>query len=331
MLFTTYLGFVINVTVPVFVLIFLGLWLKANNKIDQSFVHQSSDLVFNIALPVLMFIAIAKTDLAKVALSDLLVVSLSVALLSFVLLYGLATWLLSDDDKPQLGVVVQGGFRSNLGIIGLALCINSQGEVGLLYGAVILAIVTPIYNVLSVYVLTQARLKDQGQGFEWLPLIWQVMKNPLIVAIMLALPLAWWQPKLPQVFWQSGEYLANLTLPLALIGIGASLDFSQLRDTRLLAWLAVLFKLIVVPALVLLMVFGLEAVLLGFDLSDEQLVCTIIMFSCPTAAASFVMVKKMGGDYVLAANIIALTTLLSMITIPVYLYLLTHFSILALN
>ncbi|MEH6448895.1 MAG: AEC family transporter [Oleispira sp.] len=305
------LVFVGSITLPVFSLVFIGIWLKWRDKIDDAFTAKSSYIVFNLALPVLMFAAIVRTDIAQVGNPRLITFALLMALLSFMVLWFVSRALIAD--KSNLGVFVQGSFRSNLGILGLAFCVTTFAEEGLAVGAVLLAVITPLYNILSIYALTHAANEDSKMN--WWQLIKGIMTNPLIVAIVLALPFAYWQINLPDVVMRSIDYLAAMTLPLALICIGGSLSFSALQQTQGLSWVAVIIKLLLMPAIVAILAYicGFRGVELG---------CLILMFASPTAAASFVMVRSIGGNHMLAANIIALTTLISLFSVSIAIYLL---------
>ena len=310
------LVFVGSITLPVFSLVFIGIWLKWRGKINDDFTAKSSYIVFNLALPVLMFAAIVRTDIAQIGNPRLITFAVLMALLSFsVLWFGSRAFIA---DKKNLGVFVQGCFRSNLGILGLAFCVTTFAEDGLAVGALLLAVITPLYNILSIYALTHAASEDSQ--LNWLVLLKGVITNPLIVAILLALPFAYWQVALPDVVMRSIDYLAAMTLPLALICIGGSLSFSALKQTQWLSWVAVIIKLLLMPAIVSILAYatGFRGVELG---------CLILMFASPTAAASFVMVRTIGGNHTLAANIIALTTLISLFSVSIAIYLLKVFAL----
>ncbi len=93
-----------------------------------------------------------------------------------------------------------------------------------------------------------------------------------------------------------------------MICIGATLSVSSMREGSQVAMSASLMKMVVLPALA-----TLAAWLMGF--SGAQLGLLFLFFASPTAAASFVMVKAINGNVALAANIIALTTLMASITV----------------
>lgn len=310
------LWFVGAITLPVFSLVFIGVWLKWRNKIDDGFTVSASYLVFNLALPVLMFAAIVRTDISAIANLKLVLFSIIAAIASFAVLWcGSRLWV---ENNENLGVFVQGCFRSNLGILGLAFCATTFGAEGLAIGAVLLAVITPIYNILSIYALTYA--VNQNSKLEGWVLLKGVISNPLIIAILMALPLAYYRVELPDIFMRSIDYLAAMTLPLALICIGASISLASLRQTRFLSWLSVIIKLIILP-------LSVGALGLFFGFGGVELGCLILMFASPTAAASFVMVRSIGGNHALAANIIALTTLISLFTVSILIYLLKVFAL----
>jgi len=303
------LDYTLSVTGPVFIIVFIGLFLKNKGYIDGHFVGQASALVFNICLPVLIFLSMIDNDLHLVDQLPLVWFCIGAAVVSFVLFWRLSEFWVPHVDR---GVAVQGAFRSNLGIVGIALCAKAFGGDGLAVGAVILAVVTPVYNILSVYALN--RSLHEGRAVPWGKTIRDIARNPLIIAIFLGFFCAWLDFKLPKVMYDTGQYLARMTLPLALIAIGGSLSLQELKHTSALSFQAVFAKLFIVPIGV-----GVAAYLWGF--SGVAIGCILLMFSSPTAAASFVMVRAMGGNHVLASNIIAMSTLLSAFSISLLLYL----------
>ena len=305
------LQFTLSVTVPVFLIVFLGLYLKRSQRINDEFIGIASKLVFNICLPILLFLAIVNSQVDLIAQWRLAVFSGFAATLSF-----FAFWWLSrffTKDAQDKGVAVQSAFRSNLAIIGIALCTNAFGEAGLSVGAIIIAVVTPIYNILSIYALTHSL--RENEKLHWGKLLLDIAKNPLILGIALAFIFLMLDWRLPVILNDTGLYLSRMTLPLALITIGGSLSLSALRKSSSLSSYVVIAKLIILP-----MIITLSAWLLGFK--GVEFGCLALMFASPTAAASFVMVKAIGGNHKLASNTIAMSTLASAITISVLLYLL---------
>ncbi len=299
----------LEITLPVVLLVILGIWLKRKGSINDDFIHMSSKLVFNVSLPVLIFMAIVNADLGEQDYNGLIVFSLAAAMGSF-FVGSLAAKLMKIPEHSK-GAFIQASFRSNLAIIGLALCISAYPVKGAVIGAIVLAVVTPLYNLLAVYVLTGgaslANLKKQ---------VVVMAKNPLIISIVLAAAFRLTDWSLGPVWQKTGSTVAAMTLPLALIGIGGSLSVAVLTRGGVPALTTSFIKIVVNPLLIIA-----AAILVGFR--NEELMVLAIMFACPTAAAAFVMAVAMGGDGKLTANAIAVTTLGSGVTVATIIYVLT--------
>ena len=293
--------FSLSITGPIFIVMGLGIWLNKTQRIDDHFVDVGSKLVFNVTLPALLFINVANTSLHSVTNPLMLTIGIGGTLVAFTLLEAMAKyWVREPSDR---GVVVQGGFRANMGIIGLAYCFNAYGNEGLATASIYLGIVTIVYNVLSVITLT----KSQQGGFKIANTMRGIAKNPIILSLIAALPFSWFDVGLPAWIERTGSYFAQMTLPLALLCTGASLPLNALRSNLRNTLLAGSVKLIVMP-------LGMTAAGIVFGLNGMELGVLAMMCAAPTAAASYVMVRAMGGNAKLAATIIAATTLGSIFT-----------------
>lgn len=299
----------LEITLPVFAMVFIGIGLKRIGLIDRGFVNTASNLVFKATMPTLIFLSLIKADL-DVAFNPYLLLFFAVATLgTFALSWVWAVWRVPYAER---GVYVQGAFRGNCGVVGLALAASMYGDYGLSAGGLLLGVVILSYNALSVVVLSAYR---PGKSANWRSIAAHISKNPLIIAVLVALPFAWLELRLPGWLMTSGEYFASLTLPLALICIGATLSVSALRDESRLTLGASLMKMISLPLL-----STVAAWLAGFR--GPELGLLFLFFASPSAAASYVMVKVMGGNVRLAANIIALSTLMASVTITIGVFVL---------
>lgn len=299
----------LSITAPIFVVIGLGAWLRHTEFINDNFVEVSSRLVFNITIPILLFLSISRTSIDQAANLPLIGVGLLGTLLAYLLLELLATHLVAD--KKDRGVVVQGGFRANTFIIGLAYCVNAYGDAVLGVASLYVGLLGVLHNVLTVVTLN----RSLGYSGDAISTIKDIVSNPLIISILLALIFSALPFELPSLVVNSGEYFSRMTVPLALLCAGAGLNFRALRKENSKAALAACFKLIVVP----LLLIGL-GIAMGFR--GQDLGVLALMSSAPTAAASFIMVRSMGGNAGLAANIIVLTTLASLLTTSLIMFLL---------
>ncbi len=303
--------FAISLVVPVFLIVALGYFLKKLGMINENFVTVSSKIVFNISLPALIFFEIATIDLGEV---------FNVGQISFIYIgtlisFGIA-WLIagsvSESGKDKASFI-QGSFRGNFAIVGLAIIANYYGAENLGKASLVLAFTIPLYNILSVIALTVPFRKERELNFK--STLFEIAKNPLIIAVLAALPFSYLGIRIPDVVHSTGSYLSALTLPLALIGIGGFLSFRDITKSSSLTIISTSLKLIVLPALATFAAYSLD--FKGMDLG-----IIFILFACPTAIASFIMAEAMGANSRLAANILLLTTLASVVTMTLGLFIL---------
>lgn len=299
----------LNITAPVFAMLFLGVVLKRLALINDSFIHTASALVFNVSMPALLFLGIIHADLHAAWQPRLLAYFTVATLVCFAGAWGWALWCCPREDR---GIYTQGAFRGNNAIIGLALAAMLYGSYGISLGAILAGLVILLYNTLSTVVL--AVYSPNIKSDPW-SICKSVVKNPLIIAVLTAIPFAVFQIGLPGWLQTSGEYLAQLTLPLALICIGGTLSLASLRTSGRLALSASLLKMITLPLLA-----TLGAWLFGFR--GPELGILFLYFASPTAAASFVMARAANGNHDLAAAIIVMTTLMAAVTTNIGIFVL---------
>ncbi len=303
--------FIISLVAPVFIIVALGFILRRFGLINDNFVNLSSKIVFTVSLPALIFVEVYSIDFKAIFDLELIVFIYAGTLLSFFL-----SWAAAVPFIPQgrnRGVFIQGSFRGNFAIIGLAIIVNVLGTLSLGKASLLVAAVIPVYNILSVIVLTASLRNEKHVDVK--QTIFEILKNPLIIAVFAAIPFSLFKIPIPNVALKTVEYLSALTLPLALIGIGGFMSFSGLKKDFPLVFFATLLKLVIIP---LLAVYG--AYLWGFR--GENLGIIFILFACPTAVASFIMAEAMGLNGKLAGNILLLTTFGSVLTITIGLFLL---------
>lgn len=302
--------FAFNITAPIFVMLFLGIWLKKRNMINDEFINVASQLVYNIGLPVMLFITSANTDISHIADWSMLI---AFGLMTSVVFIGsLLTAHWHCKNERDEGVFIQGAFRGNLVILGLAFCANAYGDKGLALASLPVAMTVVFYNVLSVYVLNRS-LHHADNSI--MPTLIGIVKNPLIIAIFSGFTVNAIDLTLPHVILDSGKYLSQMVLPLALICIGGSLSIARLIRSDAAAVGACVWKLILSPIIAC-------TIAIGLGVRGDALAVLFLLAASPTATISFVMVQAMKGNGELAANIIAQSTLWSLITVTLGLWIL---------
>lgn len=296
--------FTANIVSPVFLIIALGYISKKSGIINENFVDVTSKFVFSVSLPALVFMQISEMDLSK-AINFPQIIFIYIGTIATFILIWLGSIPFIRDGRDR-SVFIQGAFRSNFAIVGFAIISNLFGSSALGKAAIILAFILPLYNVLAVIVLTVPMRHTNQLSFY--PVIKEIILNPLILAVISGIPFSYFSIKLPSIVITTGNYLSELALPLALIGIGGSLNLEQIKKASALAFTSSVIKLIIIP-----LILTTAAFLFGY--SGVDLGIMFILFASPTAIVSFIMAEAMGANSKLAGNIILISTLGSVITI----------------
>lgn len=293
------LSFITATLLPVLILLCMGWVFRRIKWIDDAFVETGSSLVFKVALPALLFLAISQADFSDAANLRLIGSGIVGTFIVFGLLVVISHFFVTPQSAK--GVVVQGGFRANIGVVGLAYCASVYDQNGFAVASVYMGCLTILFNVLSVFILNYY----QGASRSLVKQLKIMARNPLIIAIVTALAFSYYQWTLPQVVVHTGEYFAQLTLPLALICTGASLQFRSFSSDWSNIVISIVSKCVLHPLIQVTLAYAI-------GLRNTELGIALFFSIAPTAAASYVMVRALGGDPRLAASIIAISTLASL-------------------
>jgi malonate transporter and related proteins len=302
---------VLSLVIPVFLIVALGYMLKRFGMINDNFVKLSSKIVFSVSLPALIFSEISAIDLTEDVNLWVVVFIYAGTLISFGFSW-LAALLFIKAPKDQT-VFIQGSFRGNFAIVGLALISNVYGTPVLGKASLVLAFTIPLYNILSVIALTVPLHRESGVNYR--KTVFEILKNPLILAVVAAVPFSLLQIPIHHTVAITIDYLAAVSLPLALLGIGGFMNFADLKQGSVPSIYSTVIKLVIIP-----LAATYAAYLLNFR--GTELGIIFILFACPTAIASFIMAEAMGSNSRLAANILLMTTLASVVTITIGLFIL---------
>lgn len=299
--------FSLNSVVPIFLLVLIGRFLCAKGILPESFFTVANKFVFRVTLPITLFCDVV--DGGAIRLNGLLTVYCIVFLaIELVLLFLFVPLFVKDN--PRRGAVIQGAYRSNVAIMGVPLINSLFGEVGGSAMATVMPIMVVLYNALAVVILSFFAPDDKKKSAKEIAIGIgkNIICNPLILGIaagilFLALPIS-----MPTFLSRTLNYFDGLTMPLALMSLGASFHFAQLRGRIKLACMTTALRCILFPFLAIL-----GAVLVG--LRDAELGVVFVLFGSSTAIASYVMSESMGSDSVLSGQIVLLTTVCSAFTV----------------
>jgi len=301
------MGAVFNALAPVFLLILIGYAIRRFQWIDNAFWPPAERITYYVFFPALLIASGAHADLSGdqvwLMASALFGATAATATVALVL-------------KPLLGLkpaaftsFFQGTIRPNT-YVGVVAAFLFWGDEGLALLSIGILAVVPLVNLLSVTALV-----IWGDGHEGartpMRAVKEVARNPLVIACLIGFGLNGLDIGLPPVIAPVLEILGRAALPIALMAVGAGLDFPDLLANRRVATVSSTLKLLLLPALA----WGL-ADWLGVEGVAFQV--TILYATMPVSASSYVLAREMGGDAPLVAGIITASTLAAMVTMPLW-------------
>ncbi|MBH1940006.1 AEC family transporter [Mobilitalea sibirica] len=299
-----------NIVLPVFLVILFGYILRKNGVITKEFIATATTIVYYYALPAKLFQNVVESDFYSLFNIKFILFTTGATVLSFILIWAFATILIKDRSK--ISAFVHGAYRGNYVYIGLPITQNILQTEIIPSSILIIAFVLPIYNILSVILLSYYSGQRDKLSFGNLTL--SIIKNPMIVAILAALPISLLKLELPFSISKSMNYIGTLATPMALLLVGASIRFHTFTSNKKLIISSSIIKVMIQP-----LIFIPFAVLFGFH--SQDIVTIYVMLATPTAMNAYIMTKKLGGDGEISAGIIVLTVLLSVVTIPMGAYI----------
>ncbi|HEY6131972.1 MAG TPA: AEC family transporter [Halioglobus sp.] len=304
----------LTVSLPTFGWVVLGVVLQRLGLLPPSLSEKLSRLAFNVGLPLMLFANAAQVDYSRLGSARYLLAGVLATLSMLVLSWIYSRW--RNHPRALRGIFVQAAFRSNLAIVGVALTFSAYGSRGPVLAALPIALMTALYNILAVWVLNATL----GSNTSLYRVLLDIVRNPLVIGISAGVGLSLSGLPIPVVLRPMGSALSTFFLPLVLVCIGGSMNLSRLYRAGALTWEASVWRLCVAPLIGVLLA-------LAIGVRDEPLGVLFLLLASPVAASSHVMVVAARGDGTLAANIVVLTTLLSMVTITVGFFLLSVFSL----
>lgn len=318
--------FALNSTMPIFLVILAGWFLKKVGILNEAFNKAANRYVFTCALPISLMRSIAQMDLYSDFNWAFCLFCFAATSVMFLGVWGLS-WLLMK-DKTQVGAFAQACARSSAAILGVAFAMNIYGSAGMVPMMIVAAV--PFYNIYAVMILSFSPHTDEngkpmekqsaGRKEAIVKACLDVLKNPIILGIFAGLPFALFRWQIPTIADSALNMIGTTASPVALLVIGASFSGKAAKSRMWSALAASFVKLWLLPVIFLPL-----AALMGFR--GSEMIAILIMVGSPTTVASYVMARTMHQDSVLASNAILLSTLLSAASITFWIYILRCFAL----
>lgn len=283
---------------------------------DGKLTKQANAIVFKIFLPCMLFYNVYQSDIGSEIHSRirLCIWAAGGLLILFVLLCLIVPRIVTQEN--QQGVVIQGIFRSNYVIFGVAVVQNMYGPKSTTTAAILSAILVPMYNFLAVVALSIFGEKREN---DWKKIILDIIKNPLIISSVLGILLG---IRLPTAVDTTVQDLAKLSTPIAFMILGGDLDFSKVKGNLKTAFVVLTIKLVILPLIMIPMV-----VMMGYR--DADLLSGVLAYQTPVAVSSYIMAQQAGADGQLAGQLVVFSSVLSIFTLFVTIFILRTMGLLA--
>ncbi|CUP78971.1 auxin efflux carrier [Allocoprococcus comes] len=308
--------FSLNATIPIFLMMLLGMLFRKLGWMDEVFAAKMNKFVFLVPLPVLLFEQLATVDFSEVwdikfILFCFVVTAISITISTVISLL----W----KDRSIKGEFIQATYRSSAALLGIAFIQNIYGTVGMAPLMIIGSV--PLYNVMAVVVLSF--FKPGNNSFDKV-LVKKTLKgivtNPIIIGIVAGFVWSALKLPMPLILHKTVSSIGATATPMGLMSMGATFEMKKATSKMKPTLVAVFMKLIGFCA-----IFLPVAAMLGFR--NEQLIAILVMLGSATTVSSFVMARNMGHEGTLSSGVIMMTTLLSAFTLTMWLDVLRSFGL----
>jgi predicted permease len=304
---------IISIISPLILVGLIGFLTTKKNWFNKPQIDALSKFTFNLAIPAFLFQQLANADLSSVDITIY-----GAFYLPVLLVYGLG-WIFNfyfhqklNASAPASAVYALATSYSNNVIVGMPVALMVLGE----------EVLPTIFLVVSLHSallfgLTSV-LGANGKQFNWRQFLKQTFYNPLLMAITSGFIVNLLGLKLPNIINDSLLLLGRPVITLALFLLGASLAFYHIRSEIKFILSASILKLLLLPVLVLLSSHWL------FQLPTLVTATLIILSASPTGVNSYLIAKQQGQHQETVAGVVVITTLLSMATLPLWLWMISN-------
>ena len=308
--------FSLNATIPIFLMMLLGMLFRKLGWMDEVFAAKMNKFVFLVPLPVLLFEQLATVDFSEVwdikfILFCFVVTAISITISTLISLL----W----KDRSVKGEFIQATYRSSAALLGIAFIQNIYGTAGMAPLMIIGSV--PLYNIMAVVVLSV--FKPGNNSFDK-ALVKKTLKgiatNPIIIGIVAGFVWSALKLPMPSILHKTVSSIGATATPMGLMSMGATFEMKKATSKMKPTLVAVFMKLVGFCA-----VFLPVAAVLGFR--NEELIAILVMLGSATTVSSFVMARNMGHEGTLSSGVIMMTTLLSAFTLTMWLDVLRSFGL----
>ena len=318
----------VNAVLPLIICMAAGYLFRRTKLVDEGFCRKCNTFCFKTFLPLMIFMNVYNSDLESAVQPGAFLFAAAAVLVIFAAAFLIIPRIVRKGSVDSAGspvsaasrqaVLIQCIFRSNFVIFGYQVVANVYGAGEAAVASVMAAIVVPLYNVLAV--ITLEYFTNSKNGLR--PVILGIIKNPLIIGAVAALLFKLSGLTLPAPLYTGLSDMAGMATPLALVVLGGTFHFDALRRNAGALAIGTLGKILVSP---LVMV----PIAAAFGFRDANLLSLVIVFASPAAVNSYTMAAAYGHDPELAGQLVVVTSVLSMVSVFGWIFLLRTLGLIA--
>lgn len=301
---------------PIFIITLMGSVIKKKWITSEEFWRGLEKLSYFLLFPILLFNYISTADLNSSSIVRLII---GLAISSILLLVGLILYkkYYHNIENSRFTSIVQGSVRYNSYIF-FALGKALYGDDGMVIVSVVSAYMIIFTNVLSVFVFIHYTGESEDQDKNIIPTISMLLRkcsvNPMIIASLAGFIFNYLDLSLNIGVKNTLESLSDAALAIGIMNVGSGLKFVIDSEDISLIGVSCIAKLLVFP----LISFVILSIMSVTGVSKE---IGVLYSGLPCATTSYVLSKQLGGDHSLMASIITITTIFSVLTLSLLLYI----------
>ena len=314
-----------NAIAPILILIIIGYTAKRTGFLNDATVKQMNRFNFRFCFLPLMIKNLY--DLKGDFGIPWMLIGIVILSLCVITVAGYFVTKAVTRDKKRIPVLMMSSYRSNFAIIGIALCESLAGAEGLPMCSVFQLPNILFFNILSVSVLSI--FSEESKGFDIKRILRSLITNPIMIGLFIGSviliargfipkdlngdPVFTIKKDLPWLF-TALSYMARTATPLALVILGAQMNFEEIGSYRKELVVGVVFRLIVAPLIGFGIAFAAHATGL-ITFTPGTVAMMVAAYGTPMAVSSVVMCSEMGAEEKLAGQIVVWSSILSMISL----------------
>lgn len=311
-----------NAVLPIVLVIALGYVLKRIGMLTQPFLDVGNKLTFRVLIPTMLFMNVY--NISSFSEINFWFVLYGIAAVIVIFLAGIPIYCAFTKDPAKRGSLIQSMFRSNYAIIGIPLATSLFGAKGEAAASVMSAFCVPTFNILAVITLSIFNKNETQSRINVKKILIGIVKNPLIIGTVAGLAVLGirelfvlgginFRLRDIEFLYTSLNNVKSICTPFALLVLGGRFEFSAVARLRNEIIFGTIMRCVAVPVAGLLGAYFLIP-----GLGGEHYATYVGVFATPVAVASAIMAKEMGADDELAGQLVVWTSLVSAVTIFIY-------------